>query len=95
MLNILQSVLHQPDFSVLGLEDLLILSVGKLEQLPTPVCNYYSSDIFYFVLTFTPSAVLYSIGALSTRSNLLPLLLLGRVAGGLGTSLLFSAPEAW
>eukprot|EP01036_Dinobryon_divergens_P024862 gene24862-33350_t len=40
-------------------------------------------------------AVLYSIGALSTRSNILPLLLLGRVAGGLGTSLLFSAPEAW
>ena len=40
-------------------------------------------------------AALYAIGALSTRSALLPLLLLGRVAGGLGTSLLFSAPEAW
>jgi len=40
-------------------------------------------------------AVLYSIGALSTRSNLLSVLLAGRVAGGLGTSLLFSAPEAW
>ena len=40
-------------------------------------------------------AALYTIGALSTRSALLPLLLLGRVAGGLGTSLLFSAPEAW
>ena len=40
-------------------------------------------------------AVLYSLGALSTRSSLLPLLLLGRVAGGIGTSLLFSAPEAW
>jgi hypothetical protein len=26
---------------------------------------------------------------------LLPLLLLGRLAGGIGTSLLFSAPEAW
>lgn len=40
-------------------------------------------------------AALYTIGALSTRSALLPLLILGRVAGGLGTSLLFSAPEAW
>ena len=40
-------------------------------------------------------AVLYAIGALSTRSNLLGVLLLGRLAGGLGTSLLFSAPEAW
>ena len=40
-------------------------------------------------------ACLYAVGALSTRSSLLPLLLLGRVAGGIGTSLLFSAPEAW
>jgi MFS transporter, MFS domain-containing protein family, molybdate-anion transporter len=40
-------------------------------------------------------AALYTAGALSTGSSLLPLLLLGRVAGGLGTSLLFSAPEAW
>jgi len=40
-------------------------------------------------------AVLYAIGALSTRSNVLGVLLLGRLAGGLGTSLLFSAPEAW
>ena len=40
-------------------------------------------------------AALYTLGALSTRSSLLPLLLLGRVAGGVGTSLLFSAPEAW
>lgn len=40
-------------------------------------------------------AALYTLGALSTRSSLLPLLLLGRVAGGIGTSLLFSAPEAW
>ena len=40
-------------------------------------------------------AALYTIGALSTRSSLLPILLLGRVAGGIGTSLLFSAPEAW
>lgn len=40
-------------------------------------------------------ALLYTVGALSTRSSLLPLLLLGRVAGGVGTSLLFSAPEAW
>lgn len=40
-------------------------------------------------------AALYALGALSTRSSLLPLLLAGRVAGGIGTSLLFSAPEAW
>jgi hypothetical protein len=32
---------------------------------------------------------------LTSDTALLPLLLLGRVAGGLGTSLLFSAPEAW
>lgn len=43
-------------------------------------------------LAFT---ALYSLGALSTRSSLLNVLLLGRVAGGIGTSLLFSAPEAW
>ena len=40
-------------------------------------------------------AALYAAAALSTRSAALPLLLAGRVAGGLGTSLLFSAPEAW
>lgn len=38
-------------------------------------------------------AGLYTLGAISTTSNILPILLLGRVAGGLGTSLLFSAPE--
>ncbi|KAL9190061.1 hypothetical protein ACHAXT_007272 [Thalassiosira profunda] len=40
-------------------------------------------------------AALYSLGASSTKSNLLGVLLLGRVLGGIGTSLLFSAPEAW
>jgi MFS family permease len=40
-------------------------------------------------------ALLYSIGALSTRSNSLPVLLGGRLSGGLGTSLLHSAPESW
>lgn len=40
-------------------------------------------------------AALYVLSALSTCSNNLALVLLGRVAGGLGTSLLFSAPEAW
>lgn len=40
-------------------------------------------------------AVLYALGAFSTKSPLLWVLLLGRVAGGIGTSLLFSAPEAW
>jgi len=40
-------------------------------------------------------AMLYSLGASSTKSNLLGVLLIGRVLGGIGTSLLFSAPEAW
>ena len=40
-------------------------------------------------------ALLYSLGAASTKSNLLTVLLLGRVMSGIGTSLLFSAPEAW
>jgi MFS transporter, MFS domain-containing protein family, molybdate-anion transporter len=39
--------------------------------------------------------LLYSLGALSTKSNSLFPLLLGRLSGGVGTSLLFSAPEAW
>lgn len=40
-------------------------------------------------------ALMYAVSALSTRGNTLPLLFAGRVAGGIGTSLLFSAPEAW
>jgi MFS family permease len=40
-------------------------------------------------------SLLYSLGAYSTKSNLLSVLLMGRVLGGIGTSLLFSAPEAW
>jgi MFS family permease len=40
-------------------------------------------------------AALYSVSALSTLSSSLTVLMLGRLAGGLGTSLLFSAPEAW
>ncbi|KAJ1476770.1 hypothetical protein T484DRAFT_1632152 [Baffinella frigidus] len=40
-------------------------------------------------------ALLYTIGALSTKSSLLWVLMLGRLAGGIGTSLLFSAPESW
>lgn len=43
-------------------------------------------------LAFT---VLYAIGALSTKSPLLMVLLFGRVMSGIGTSLLFSAPESW
>jgi len=39
--------------------------------------------------------LLYALGAISTKSPLLLILLLGRVASGIGTSLLFSAPEAW
>ena len=40
-------------------------------------------------------SLLYSLGAYSTKSPLLGVLLMGRVLGGIGTSLLFSAPEAW
>lgn len=40
-------------------------------------------------------SLLYCLAALSTTSNNLWILMLGRIAGGLGTSLLFSAPEAW
>lgn len=40
-------------------------------------------------------ALLYSLGAASTKSNILGVLLLGRLFSGIGTSLLFSAPEAW
>jgi len=40
-------------------------------------------------------SILYMLGAASTKSNVLAVLLLGRVMGGIGTSLLFSAPEAW
>lgn len=39
--------------------------------------------------------LLYTMGALSTRSPVLLYLFLGRVLSGLGTSLLFSAPESW
>eukprot|EP00981_Chlorochromonas_danica_P013316 scaffold6125_cov262-Ochromonas_danica.AAC.8 len=39
--------------------------------------------------------VLYSLSALSTQSSHFATLLAGRLAGGLGTSLLSSAPEAW
>eukprot|EP00594_Rhizosolenia_setigera_P008662 CAMPEP_0178967852 /NCGR_PEP_ID=MMETSP0789-20121207/17866_1 /TAXON_ID=3005 /ORGANISM="Rhizosolenia setigera, Strain CCMP 1694" /LENGTH=495 /DNA_ID=CAMNT_0020653591 /DNA_START=229 /DNA_END=1716 /DNA_ORIENTATION=+ len=38
---------------------------------------------------------LYTLGALSTKSPLLAVLLLGRLVNGIGTSLLFSAPESW
>ena len=40
-------------------------------------------------------ALMYSLSALSTRCETMKWLFAGRVAGGLGTSLLFSAPEAW
>lgn len=40
-------------------------------------------------------AIIYSLGALSTKSPLLHILFLGRVLSGIGTSLLFSAPESW
>lgn len=37
----------------------------------------------------------YATAALTTKSPLLLVLLFGRILGGIGTSLLFSAPEAW
>ena len=40
-------------------------------------------------------ALMYSLSALSTKCGTLGWLFAGRVAGGIGTSLLFSAPEAW
>ncbi len=39
--------------------------------------------------------LMYILSALSTRSNSLAVLVLGRILGGTATSLLFSAPEAW
>mmetsp|Transcript_35480 Transcript_35480/g.76610 ORF Transcript_35480/g.76610 Transcript_35480/m.76610 type:complete len:609 (+) Transcript_35480:29-1855(+) len=41
------------------------------------------------------ACVVYALGALSTLSNSLPVLFVGRAVGGLGTNLLSSAPEAW
>jgi MFS family permease len=40
-------------------------------------------------------SIIYSIGALSTKSNVLWTLFAGRIVSGIGTSLLFSAPESW
>ena len=40
-------------------------------------------------------SVVYAMAALTTRSNDLKVLFLGRVLSGIGTALLFSAPEAW
>ena len=39
--------------------------------------------------------VLYSLGAASTKSSSLYILFLGRVLSGIGTSLMFTAPESW
>mmetsp|Transcript_17709 Transcript_17709/g.33338 ORF Transcript_17709/g.33338 Transcript_17709/m.33338 type:complete len:627 (-) Transcript_17709:79-1959(-) len=40
-------------------------------------------------------SIIYALGAISTKSPFLVVLLLGRVLSGMGTSLLFSAPESW
>ena len=40
-------------------------------------------------------AIIYALGAASTKSPLLQVLFLGRIMSGIGTSLLFSAPESW
>ena len=40
-------------------------------------------------------AVIYALGAFSTKSTILQVLFLGRILSGIGTSLLFSAPESW
>lgn len=39
--------------------------------------------------------LLYALGAISTKSPMLLVLFLGRLSSGIGTSILFSAPEAW
>mmetsp|Transcript_3609 Transcript_3609/g.5494 ORF Transcript_3609/g.5494 Transcript_3609/m.5494 type:complete len:345 (+) Transcript_3609:455-1489(+) len=39
--------------------------------------------------------ILYAMAALSTKSTALTILFAGRILSGIGTSLLFSAPEAW
>jgi hypothetical protein len=43
-------------------------------------------------LAFT---LIYALGAASTKSPVLQVLFLGRILSGIGTSLLFSAPESW
>lgn len=43
-------------------------------------------------LAFT---IIYALGAITTKSSVLAMLFLGRVLSGIGTSLLFSAPESW
>ena len=40
-------------------------------------------------------AIIYALGAASTKSPLLQVLFIGRILSGIGTSLLFSAPESW
>lgn len=40
-------------------------------------------------------SIIYALGAISTKSPILKVLFLGRVLSGIGTSLLFSAPESW
>jgi hypothetical protein len=40
-------------------------------------------------------SLIYALGALSTKSVTLQVLFLGRILSGIGTSLLFSAPESW
>jgi hypothetical protein len=39
--------------------------------------------------------VLYILGAASTKSSILTILFLGRIVSGVGTSLMFTAPESW
>jgi len=39
--------------------------------------------------------ILFALGAASTKSSVLAVLFLGRILSGIGTSLMFSAPEAW
>ena len=40
-------------------------------------------------------SIIYALGAISTKSPILKVLFLGRILSGIGTSLLFSAPESW
>ncbi len=66
-------------------------------------CTFHSNpkflDVFWLIELADrlqgPFTMLYTLAAVSTRSDSLFVLALGHIAGGAGTSLLFSAPEAW
>ena len=54
-----------------------------------------ASDVYGRKLATLIFTFVYAAGALTTKSNVLSILLLGRVVSGVGTALLMSAPESW